>query len=97
MKYEDIVKLLRYCVNEHAGCGLCEMKASGKCGAHRLKIEAANAIETLTGIIPHTCECCIGCELEQRCGSCNSFVLSPERAREYIYYLVRNDASASKS
>ena len=46
---------------------------------------AGDAIEELLGIIPHRCECCVGCELEKSGGGCeNGFIPNPERAANYI-------------
>ena len=48
----------------------------------------ADAIEELSKLaetIPHKCKCCIGCEIEQKNGGCETgFVLSPKRAKAYI-------------
>ena len=55
-------------------------------GTAALLDKAADAIEELSraaDAIPHVCECCIGCEVES--GGCdNAFILSPERAKEYL-------------
>ena len=51
-------------------------------------MQAADAIEELSKLvsaIPHRCECCVGCELEQTEGECdNGFILSLTRALAYI-------------
>ena len=53
--------------------------------------EAADAIEELQSIIPHTCFCCIGCEVEPKDGrGCESgFVPSAERAKVYLEALSK--------
>lgn len=45
--YEELVKRLRHCSEEHSGCGTCEL--SDTCVLQtRLLLQAANAIEELS-------------------------------------------------
>lgn len=77
--YEDLLSKL----NSEAMC----MKSRGAIlYADAELYEACSlAIEQLLGIFPHRCELCIGCELEELGGGCDTgFRLSTSAAEEFV-------------
>ena len=86
--YDDLVKRLWECASgECFNCSqYTETTNASVCSKETMK-QAAAAIEELSraaDAIPHVCECCIGCEVESGGGCDRAFVLSPNRAREYL-------------
>lgn len=89
--YDELITAIRKTACQFKECGMCP-KGKEPC-IDRYALQAADAIEGLSKLanaIPHKCECCIGCEIEQKNGGCdNGFALSPKRAMNYIKELSK--------
>ena len=89
--YEKLVRQLKACNDanipcEKADCGYKPFE-NEDCIENLMQraVDAIEELSKLAEVIPHKCECCVGCELEEKNGGCdNSFILSPERAKEYL-------------
>ena len=87
MQINKLIGILLSCPDAEYGCSQCEHN-SLDCREGLLK-QAAEMLLNLRDAIPHKCACCVGCELEEAGGGCDEgFLLSTDRAREYISSLV---------